>query len=152
MAMQAQQIQDQGRVEVRTRFGTLPVNKENLLDFPEGLPGFEDLHRFVLLHDEGNESIFYLQSLDDPGIRLPVTSPHWFRVDYEIELDDKELETLQLDHASDTVVLVTLADDEASPVGYKVNFHGPIILNSEKRIGIQKPMPDAQSSLLIRSH
>ena len=86
MAMQAQQIQDQDWVEVRTRFGTLPVNKANLLDFPKGLPGFEELHQFVLLHDEDNTSVFYLQSTEDPAIRLPLSSPHWFKVDYEIGL------------------------------------------------------------------
>ena len=152
MAMRAQQIQDQGRVEVRTRFGTLPVNKENLLDLPEGIPGFEGLHQFVLLNEEGNTSVFYLQSLDDPDIRLPVTSPHWFRVDYQIELSDEELETLQLEHPDDTAILVTIADDDSSPAGLRANFRGPIILNTEKRIGMQKPMYDAQGSLVIRSH
>ena len=152
MAMQAQQIQDHDRVEVRTRFGTLPVNKENLLDFPEGLPGFEDLHQFVLLHDEGNESVFYLQSLDDPGIRLPVTSPHWFRVDYEIELSDEEAALLQVERPEDVAILVTLADDEHSPAGFRANFRGPIILNTRRNIGLQKPVFDAVGSLLIHAH
>lgn len=152
MAMQAQQIQDQDRVEVRTRFGTLPVNKENLLNFPEGLPGFEDLHQFVLLHDEGNTSIFYLQSLEDQDIRLPVTSPHWFRVDYQIDLSDEEKEILQLDRPDDAAILITIADDDSSPAGIRANFRGPIILNTASNIGIQKSMYDAMGSLLIQSH
>ena len=152
MAMQAQQIQDQGRVEVRTRFGTLPIDKENLLDFPEGLPGFEDLHQFVLLHEEGNASIFYLQSLEDPDIRLPVTSPHWFRVDYQIELSDEEMATLKLENPEDAAILVTIADDEKSPAGLRANVQGPIILNTASRVGLQKPMYDALGSLVIQSH
>jgi flagellar assembly factor FliW len=150
--MHAQQIQDQDRVEVRTRFGTLPVNKENLLDFPEGLPGFEDLHRFILIEDEANPGVLLLQSLDDPEIHLPVTSPEWFRVNYEIELSDEETALLQLEQPQDAAILVTLANSEDHPEGLHANFQGPIILNTARHIGMQKPMYNAIGSLLIHAH
>jgi flagellar assembly factor FliW len=150
MSIQAQQIQDQDRVEVRTRFGTLPVNKESLLDFPEGLPGFEEHRQFALLHNEGNTSIFYLQSMLDPNIRFPVTSPHWFRVDYAMSLDSDDLATLQLDDPGDAAILVTIAEDPTDPSGMHANFTGPIILNLARNIGMQKPIHKPHSSLVIQ--
>jgi len=150
MAMQAQQIQDQDWVEVRTRFGTLPVNKANLLDFPKGLPGFEELHQFVLLHDEDNTSVFYLQSTEDPAIRLPLSSPHWFKVDYEIGLSDEECALLGGEPTDELAVLVTVTDDGAGGELH-ANFNGPIILNTDKRTGLQKTLHGARSSLLIQS-
>jgi flagellar assembly factor FliW len=151
MATQAQQIEDQDRVEVRTRSGTLPVHKESLLDFPEGLPGFDELHQFALLHNDGNTSIFYLQSLQDPDVRIPVTSPHWFRVDYSISLSDDEMAMLQLDDPEDAALLVTIAEQESEPSGLRPNFKAPIILNTARQVGLQKPISDPQGSLVIKS-
>ncbi len=148
MAMHAHNAQDTARVEVRTRFGTLPVPQENLITFPEGLPGFEGLDRFALFHDDDNQSVFYLQSVDDPMVRLPVTSPHWFQVDYRIALDDAEERCLQLEPSDEIAVLVTVADTDGDP-NLRINFQGPIIVNLDKRLAIQKALVGARGTLVI---
>ncbi|RMG33513.1 MAG: flagellar biosynthesis protein FliW [Gammaproteobacteria bacterium] len=151
MAMQAQQVQDATRVEVRTRFGTLPVPKENLLTFPQGIPGFDHLYRFALFHDEDNNSIHYLQSLDDPAVRLPLTSPRWFNIDYQFTLSDEEIRLLDIEPADEVSVLVVLAEqDEGKPP--RLNLHGPIILNTSKRLGLQKVLNQPRGSLVISAH
>ncbi len=149
MAMHAHNVQENTRVEVRTRFGTLPVHKDNLLTFPQGLPGFDGLTRFALFHDEEHPSIFYLQSVDDPAVRLPLTSPHWFRVDYQITVDDQESALLQADSAEDLEILVILCEDEN---GLRANFRAPVIVNTRQRIAIQKLLDDPQGSLVITAH
>lgn len=152
MAMQAQQIQDQSRVEVRTRFGTLPVDKTNLLDFPEGLPGFEDLHQFILFREEDNDSILYLQSTEDPDVRLPLTSPHWFQVDYQVSLSDEEVKLLRMESNDEIAVLVTISEHGDQSSGLNANFHGPIILNTAKRVAMQKVLHEAHGSVVIQAH
>lgn len=149
MAMHAHNVQDNARVEVRTRFGTLPVPKENLLTFPQGLPGFEDQYQFALFHDEDNPSVFYLQSVDDPDVRLPLTSPHWFRVDYQITLNDEETELLQAESVDDLEMLVIVAEDES---GLRAHFRAPLVINTRRRIAIQKLLDDPQGSLVITAH
>lgn len=148
MAMQAQQVQDTTRVEVRTRFGTLPVPKENLLTFPEGLPGFDKLYRFALFHDEENRSIHYLQSVDDPAIRLPVAAPQWFNIDYQIALSDEEAQALAVDSDDELMVLVALSQQEDGQPP-RVNLQGPIVLNTSKRLALQKVLERPQGSLVI---
>jgi len=149
MAMHAHNVQENARVEVRTRFGTLPVPKENLLTFPRGLPGFDELYQFALFHEEDNTSIFYLQSTEDPAVRLPLTSPRWFHVDYQIVLNDEERKLLQSDSPDDLEILVIVGEDEQ---GLRANFHAPVIINTRRRIAIQKLLHEPQGSLVITAH
>ena len=59
-------------VEIETLYGKQVVDKASLLNFPEGLAGFEDLHEFKLFHEEGASMVYYLQSTEDPYIRFPL--------------------------------------------------------------------------------
>lgn len=53
---------------VHTRlFGTLTVTPDEIVVFPRGLPGFEEMRRFVLLPASAG-GLFWLQSLDQPTL------------------------------------------------------------------------------------
>jgi len=138
--------------EVETRCGSQMVDTSNLLNFPNGLPGFDDLHRFALFHQEGNTSVFYLQSMDDPDIRLPVISPHWFQVDYQIALSDEEAALLEIEKPEDLEVLVTIADNDNGEAQPHTNFNDPILVNTGKRLALQKTLHNVNGSLVIHSH
>ena len=51
------------------------VDPETLFTFPDGLAGFEACKRFKLFHEEGKTAVFWLQSVDDPGVMFPVVTP-----------------------------------------------------------------------------
>lgn len=40
-----------------TRFGTLEVDPEQIIDFPEGILGFEDYHQFVIAEQIGRAHV-----------------------------------------------------------------------------------------------
>jgi flagellar assembly factor FliW len=137
-------------MEIDTRFGTQDVDPEDILTFPEGLPGFESLTRFKLFHEEGKASVFWLQSIDDPSVQLAVAEPGFFRVYYELALTDDETARLELDDPNDAVLLVTLSkpnDDQ----GVHANFMGPILLNTSKRIGLQKVLVNIEGGVVVRA-
>ena len=60
---------------------------------------------------------------------------------YEIKLDDP----------ADVAVLVTLAQSGGKDAGIHANFMGPIILNTAKRIGLQKHLNQVSGSVVIRA-
>lgn len=42
-------------MDIQTKFyGSVSFQENELINFPEGLPGFEDCHRFLLLQPEGS--------------------------------------------------------------------------------------------------
>ena len=138
-------------MQINTRFGQMEVDPASIINFPHGLAGFEELHDFKLLHEEGKTNVFYLQSIDDPEVQFPVVNPDTYQVSYECVLNDDEATALQIDDPADVAVLVTLAQTGERDQGIHANFMGPILLNTGKRIGLQKHLNQVSGSVVIRA-
>ncbi len=141
------------------RFGEdhLEIDPDSVITFPHGLPGFDNCTRYKLLHEEGDgkPSIFWLQSLDDPGVVLSLTDPGSLGVSYEITLSDDERDLLQADLEDELVLAMVVAKESATgtiaPVSaMRLNTHAPIILNPGKRLGLQKQLHDFKTEVSIR--
>ena len=139
-------------MEINTRYGRQTVAKSSLLSFPEGLPGFEDLRRYKLFHEEDASTLYYLQSTEDPDIRLPVITPEACNIDYNIDLSDADIELLQASEQDELVVVVTVSDNQDRPgTGITANFMAPIVINTSRRIGIQKTLNTINGGVVIQA-
>ncbi|MCB1789031.1 MAG: flagellar assembly protein FliW [Gammaproteobacteria bacterium] len=138
-------------MQINTRFGAQEVDPASIINFPLGLAGFEHLHEFKLFHEEGKPTVFFLQSVQDPDVQFPVVNPDAYQVSYECVLSDDEAATLQLDDPADIAVLVTLAQGGDRDHGVHANFMGPILLNTGKRVGLQKHLNQVSGSVVIRA-
>ena len=138
-------------MEINTRFGAQDVDPASIIHFPNGLAGFEDLDEFKLFHEDGKPTVFYLQSVAEPDIQFPVVNPDTYQVSYECVLSDDEAAILQLEDPAELAVLVTLAQSGAKDGGIHANFMGPIMLNTSKRIGLQKHLNQVSGSVVIRA-
>lgn len=119
------------------RFGTLEIVPEKVIEFPNGLLGFEDARRFSLFHPEGARVSYYiLQSIDDPLLAFNIADPTLFGFDYEISLSDTEAASVDLTDSDDAVVMVILAKGETQP-DLRANFTAPLVLNLRSRKALQ---------------
>lgn len=119
------------------RFGALEIAPDKVIDFPNGLLGFENVRRFSLFHPEGAKvSYFILQSLDDPELAFNIADPALFGFDYEITLSDDEDAAIGLTNPDDAVVMVILAKD-AENQELRANFSAPLVLNLRSRKALQ---------------
>ncbi len=105
-----------------------------VVNFPHGLVGLEEYHRFVVEKLPDQEQFWLLRSLDDKNFGLVLTNPFWFKADYEFELPDMCLKQLGDKRDMRVFVTVTLA---AAPQDITVNLLGPIVLNPATSIGFQ---------------
>ena len=124
------------------RFGTLEIELDKVIEFPLGLPGFEECRRFTLFHPEGEDpKYFILQSLDDAEVAFYLADPARFGFTYEIALSDDEARTLQLADPADMVVAVILTKpDDAGTLS--ANLNAPLVLNLVAKRGIQHVFAD----------
>lgn len=122
------------------RFGTLQIEPSKIIEFPQGMAGFESSHRFSLFHPEEHEPrYFILQSIDDPALALQITDPAQFGFSYEINLDDAESALLKLADPGDIAVAVIVwrapEDGEGAPL--RANLKAPLLINTRERRGMQ---------------
>lgn len=138
-------------MEINTQFGKQEVNPDSIITLPQGMAGFPGLTQYKLFHEEGKPSVFWLQCIDDPSVRFPVTDPALLNVAYEVVLSDEDEAVLQLDTPEDLALLVTLAKDDTKTPGLHANLLGPILVNMQKRLGLQKALNSIESTVVIRA-
>ena len=138
-------------------FGVVEVSEDQIIEFPAGLPGFEHCTRFALGHEEGAPAeIFVLHSVDDPDVSFAVTGPENLGVHYEFSLSEEEVALLALDRPEDALVaLIVRRDDgeDGSPAsaGLRANFMAPLVINVERRRGLQKVIQQLGCDITLRA-
>jgi len=124
-------------VEIRTRhWGVQEVAEDRVIRFPEGIPGFPNCQRFVLLEEEGS-AFLWLQAVDDPEVALPVADPFSLFPGYEVPLEEEDAEILGISDSRDVAVLVVVTV-RTNPLWATVNLAAPILINTASRTGRQK--------------
>jgi len=132
------------------------ASSEGPIVFPGGLPGFEGMQRFSLFHEVDELTLLFMQSENDPDLRFTVTDPALLKVQYEITLSDDDCALLKLDNPEDIAVLVLLyskGDESGMSPGSNIhaNFLGPLVINVNTRIGIQKVLTQVEDFVTIRA-
>jgi len=136
------------------QFGEINIDQDRMIDFPQGLPGFEDSRHFILCHEEGSEGIVhFLQSAEDGELVFSVADPAQFGIHYQFTLTDEEQAVLELTDMSDLLVLIllyrTAEEPSTSPDSIQGAFTLPLIVNVKARKGLQKIMPTLTPSVLL---
>ena len=124
-----------------TRFGLVSIEPDDLLHFPAGLIGFEDLCHWVLLADAENEALGWLQSASRPETALAVVSPRRYIPHYRVRVARGEVETLALGRDNRAFVLAVLAKTGED---LTANLKAPVIINLDRRLGRQVVTSDDQ--------
>lgn len=134
-----------------SRFGPVNLQDEDVVEFPEGILGFNDLRQFVLLDDPNDEIFAWLQSCEVPQIAFPVLEPELFTQGYSVSLTKHDLESLNLPKDATTqgkvrsFSIITIPDD---PTQMTANLKAPIVINIATRKARQIVLQD--NNLAIR--
>ena len=125
-------------MQLQTRhFGEIIVNENDILHFPAGLPGFENVKKYTLLGRQETDALFFwLQSIDDPNLAFVVTDPFSINPEYFEDVDDAETEELQIKDAEDvlTLAIVTVPENVKNATA---NLKAPVLINLQNNKGKQ---------------
>ena len=130
-----------------TRFGQVTLQQDDIITFPEGLLGFQDLRNFVLLDDPNDDIFAWLQSCELPSVAFPVLEPEIFGQYYSVNLTKNELELLKIksEQKPTFMNIITIPDD---PTQMTANVKAPIVFNMNERLARQCVLQD--NNLAIR--
>lgn len=121
------------------RFGTIEINDQSIISFAGGLPGLEGLDQYAIVRCDQTEPIQWLQSVDDQDISIPIINPFLLMPEYEIEVDDSELELIGTHKEEDLVVLsILVIPDDLTKM--TINLMAPLLINIREMLGAQVMM------------
>jgi flagellar assembly factor FliW len=116
--------------------GEMQYEENNIITFNKGIPGFNELKKFILLNLEEYEPFKLLQSLENDEISLIVTSPYEFFNDYEIKLSEETIKNLKIDSPEKVMILTTITlNSDVKKI--TTNLQGPIVINTSNNFGEQ---------------
>jgi flagellar assembly factor FliW len=124
-------------MEIKTKYHGIKHYKDSdVITFKKGIPGFENLKKFIIFPVEENNLFYVLQSIEDLSIGLVLISPFNILKDYEFDLDDSKMEELGIKSHKDIIVFNTVTLNSKIE-NITANLKAPFVININKKIGEQ---------------
>ncbi|RLB59530.1 MAG: hypothetical protein DRI34_01615 [Deltaproteobacteria bacterium] len=118
-----------------SRFGTLEIEREELIEFPQGMIGFADQREYLLIDHAPGSPVHWLQSTQVPGLAFPLVDPDRFVDGYLVHPPAEMNELLGSCEPADLWLGVVMS----LPVSGRptLNLKAPVVMNSCTRRGVQ---------------
>jgi flagellar assembly factor FliW len=117
-------------------FGEIEVDKKQIIDFPDGILGFDFIKKFVILDSDENSPFKWMQAYSEPDLAFIIIQPVYFKPDYELNISQSDIEAVEAENPS-LLLVFTIVTIPANPSDMTANLQGPIIINTKKKLGRQ---------------
>ena len=104
------------------QFGEIEFENERIINFKDGILGFERLTQFLLV-SEKDGYFFWLISIEEPEIIFPLFSIQLLQEEYKKQGDLEPYGIVNLDK---------------DPQNISVNLKAPVLIDHQEKIGMQK--------------
>ena len=128
-----------------SRFGKIEVEEQSVVDMPEGMLGFAESKKFVLIQPNQGSPFLWYQAVDQPNLAFVVVDPFTFFPDYEVLLTREDLDALEATELGNLAVFAVVVIPE-NPEDMTANLRGPVLINVEKKIARQVVLNDQRYS------
>lgn len=117
-------------------FGEIKIDDKEIITFADGIPGFLDNKRFIMLSDGEDSPFRFLQSIDNAELVFILIQPSSFYSDYLPNVPEDILKCLGeiREESLEVYAIVTLPEDITKMTA---NLKGPIIIHTKNKRGMQ---------------
>lgn len=126
-------------MNLQTRlFGEIVIDENKVINFSDGMIGYYDLKRFMIIHDveKPNSKMLWLQSLDNPDMAFPVIDPLVVREDYNPIVEDELFKNIG-EIVEDEILVLTTITVPSDITKMSANLKAPIVINTSTMKGCQ---------------
>ena len=117
-------------MEVETKYdGIIKISESDVITFEDGIPGFEDAKKFVVVIHK-DSMIQILQSIEDSNIALPVVNIMEMDVNYNVNISGSIVDKLGIKDNTSIKVLNVLSIREHFEDS-TVNLLAPVVINAD---------------------
>jgi flagellar assembly factor FliW len=129
------------------KLGDVTYGPDDVIRFPQGLPGFEALREFLLVTREECEPFVFLAALEKPEIALPLMPLAPATIGVAAPADLLAPLGPAGDNALGYYAVVTIARDAAH---VQANLRAPVVVNLDTRLACQVILSDERLPLDAR--
>lgn len=127
-----------------TRFGTIDIEEEKIINMPHGMPGFPNQRQFVLMPHKENSPFFWYQAVEEPTLAFVLMSPFLVVPDYQLDVDDVVEKMSWKEEEGDLLELYVVVNiPKGAAHKMTANLIGPILINNKARQAVQLIIPDS---------
>lgn len=119
------------------RIGEVEIDEKQIIDFPEGIPGFEQERQFAIFPLDRETPFYYMHSTTNPDLCLMLAVPFVFFPDYYLDLPEEVLNHLDTDECGEDLAVFTILTIPADFKQTTANLLAPVIVNTAKNKGMQ---------------
>ncbi len=118
-------------------FDEIEIDEEKIIYFKDGIPGFEEIKKYIVLFDGDENSPFrWLQAVDDGQLAFAVADPFMIVNDYDIEIPQEVVDVLEIQSPVDVMILsILVVPEDLSKIS--MNLKAPIVINTKNKMGMQ---------------
>lgn len=122
--------------------GLIEIDEEKIITFQEGIIGFSDIHRYILLGEEEGNPFQWLQAVDEPNLTFVVVPSKVICPTYKPKLNQDVLENLKIGDLEKVLFysIVVLPEDISQ---MRTNLQSPLVINLEnnkaKQVVLNQP-------------
>lgn len=122
--------------------GLIEIDEEKIITFQEGIIGFSDIHRYILLGEEEENPFQWLQAVDEPNLTFVVVPSKMICPTYQPKLNQDVLEKLEIGNLERILYysIVVLPEDISQ---MRANLQSPLVINLEnnkaKQVVLNQP-------------
>lgn len=109
------------------KLGEIEYDETQVISFSEGMLGFPDYTRYVLVQSEKGPFV-WLQSLDEPTLAFVVMDPWLYLPEYEPDIPDADVEELEF-RAPYNMSVFCVVTVPPNPEEATINLMGPVVVN-----------------------
>lgn len=116
---------------IKTRFfGEIEIDENKVLTFNEGIPGFENLKKFLFMTDNDENSPFcWLQSIEDLDIVFTLFDIYTLMEEYEPKISYEEITNDIGEFEKEDILIYVIANIPKDITKISVNLKAPVIIN-----------------------
>lgn len=128
-------------MKVCTKFNEIvEVDEKKIVEFPEGLLGFENVKKFAIIDSE-YEPFIWLQSVENKELAFLMIDPFLICPGYEVDIDDESLKKIGAD-SPENIIIMTIVTIPGDGSNITANFLGPIVINRKNNKCLQYVLSD----------
>ena len=117
--------------------GDIEIDETRVINFPCGIPGFENDREYAIIPIEGEGPFFYMQAVRNPDLCLVLAVPFVFFPDYEMELSPESMDILEVENSEQNLAIFSVLTIPRDFKEVTANLLAPIIVNPAVKKGIQ---------------